>query len=271
MPMEDDKKEGEGQGTEGLHRRRRVGRKGAGQITGTEEDYGSLLNAEREEGSVCVQMGKFEAKFVSLVDRGERGGRDLQPRICHVPEGIQDRKKAQQTVDPDWRKERGRQAGSAHAPSSLQDCQNLTGQDRYGVMTRVYYKDAHAAIVVLDATRQRTTEGALRWKADLDAKVTLADGSPVPAVLLANKCDMENELTDEELENLEEENGFIASFRTSAKDNFGIDEAFRCVANKVLNTEKGGQYEVPFSNRDGNIRLSQASALHKTQSVSCCF
>ena len=47
------------------------------------------------------------------------------------------------------------------------------------------------------------------------------------------QCDMENELTDEELENLEEENGFIASFRTSAKDNFGIDEAFRCVANKV--------------------------------------
>ncbi|PAV70622.1 hypothetical protein WR25_02031 [Diploscapter pachys] len=149
--------------------------------------------------------------------------------------------------------------------------QKAKGQDRYGVMTRVYYKDAHAAIVVLDATRQRTTEGALRWKADLDAKVTLADGSPVPAVLLANKCDMENELTDEELENLEEENGFIASFRTSAKDNFGIDEAFRCVANKVLNTEKGGQYEVPFSNRDGNIRLSQASALHKTQSASCCF
>ena len=30
-----------------------MGKKRAGQITGTEEDYGSLLNAERE-GSVCV-------------------------------------------------------------------------------------------------------------------------------------------------------------------------------------------------------------------------
>ncbi|VDP39260.1 unnamed protein product [Heligmosomoides polygyrus] len=60
-------------------------------------------------------------------------------------------------------------------------------QDRYGVMTRVYYKDAHAAIVVMDATRDQSREGACRWKADLDQKLILADGSHVPAVLVVNK------------------------------------------------------------------------------------
>lgn len=55
-------------------------------------------------------------------------------------------------------------------------------------MTRVYYKDAHGALIVFDATRQATYDGALRWKADLDNKVCLANGKPVPAVLIANKA-----------------------------------------------------------------------------------
>ena len=54
-------------------------------------------------------------------------------------------------------------------------------------MTRVYYKDAHGAIILADCSRHATLEGALRWKTDLDNKVCLANGRPVPAVLLSNK------------------------------------------------------------------------------------
>ena len=52
---------------------------------------------------------------------------------------------------------------------------------------RVYYKDAHAAIVVCDCTKRDTVAGAFRWKKDLDYKLALENGEPVPAVLLANK------------------------------------------------------------------------------------
>ncbi|CAD6187545.1 unnamed protein product [Caenorhabditis auriculariae] len=126
-------------------------------------------------------------------------------------------------------------------------------QDRYGVMTRVYYKDAHAAVIVLDSTRERTWEGALRWKADLDSKVTLADGTPVPAILLANKCDVENSLTDEKLSEMQTSNDFLAAFQTSAKDNTGIDESFRMLANTAVSMETGGQYEIPYAAREGNV------------------
>ena len=54
-------------------------------------------------------------------------------------------------------------------------------------MTRVYYKEAAAALVVFDLTRAGTFDGVAKWKSDLDAKVTLADGRPVPAVLLAQQ------------------------------------------------------------------------------------
>ena len=54
-------------------------------------------------------------------------------------------------------------------------------------MTRVYYKEAVGAFVVFDATRASTFEAVQKWKNDLDSKVSLPDGSPVPCVLLGNK------------------------------------------------------------------------------------
>lgn len=63
----------------------------------------------------------------------------------------------------------------------------LTGQERFGNMTRVYYKEAVGAFIVFDANRAATFDAVMRWKNDLDAKVTLPDGSKIPCVLLANK------------------------------------------------------------------------------------
>jgi Ras-related protein Rab-7L1 len=54
-------------------------------------------------------------------------------------------------------------------------------------MTRVYYKDAHACIVMFDLTQRLTFQNTVKWKKDLDAKCTLPDGTSVPCLLLANK------------------------------------------------------------------------------------
>ena len=62
-----------------------------------------------------------------------------------------------------------------------------TGQERFGNMTRVYYKEAVGAFIVFDVTRVSTFEAVAKWKHDLDSKVQLPNGSPIPAVLLANK------------------------------------------------------------------------------------
>lgn len=62
-----------------------------------------------------------------------------------------------------------------------------TGQERFGNMTRVYYKEAVGAFIVFDVTRASTFDAVHKWKTDLDNKVQLIDGSPVPCVLLANK------------------------------------------------------------------------------------
>jgi Ras-related protein Rab-32 len=61
------------------------------------------------------------------------------------------------------------------------------GQERFGHMTRVYYKDAVGAFIVCDVTRAATFEAVSKWKKDLDQKVELPDGRLVPCVLIGNK------------------------------------------------------------------------------------
>merc|ERR1712125_14883 len=60
---------------------------------------------------------------------------------------------------------------------------DIAGQERFGNMTRVYYKEAVGAFVVFDVTRVSTFEAVQKWKSDIDAKVFLSDNRPIPVVL----------------------------------------------------------------------------------------
>lgn len=86
-------------------------------------------------------------------------------------------------------------------------------------MTRVYYKEAVGAFVVFDISRSSTFEAVLKWKSDLDSKVHLPNGSPIPAVLLANKCDQnkDSSQTPSQMDQFCKEHGFAGWFETSAK------------------------------------------------------
>jgi Ras-related protein Rab-32 len=48
---------------------------------------------------------------------------------------------------------------------------DIAGQERFGNMTRVYYKEAVGAFIVFDVTRASTFEAVHKWKHDIDSKV----------------------------------------------------------------------------------------------------
>ncbi|KAJ8671514.1 hypothetical protein QAD02_002773 [Eretmocerus hayati] len=125
----------------------------------------------------------------------------------------------------------------AHTLLSLRvKIRNATGQERFGNMTRVYYKEAVGAFIVFDVTRSTTLDAVMRWKLDLDSKVQLPDGSPLPCVLLGNKCDQPREGSVDFPHKMEEycrEWKFIQWFETSAKDNINIDEAAKFLIDEV--------------------------------------
>ncbi|KAF1380821.1 hypothetical protein PFLUV_G00167980 [Perca fluviatilis] len=115
---------------------------------------------------------------------------------------------------------------------------DIAGQERYGNMTRVYYREAVGALVVFDMTRLSTFQAVLKWKGDLDSKVALSNGTPVPAVLLGNKCDQRSLCPKlPKLENFSREYGFIGWYETSAKDNTNIDAAITCLVKSIMTVE----------------------------------
>ncbi|XP_006628180.1 ras-related protein Rab-38 [Lepisosteus oculatus] len=117
---------------------------------------------------------------------------------------------------------------------------DIAGQERFGNMTRVYYREAMGAFIVFDVTRPSTFEAVTKWKEDLDSKLTLSNGNNVATVLLANKCDQGRDvLTNNgiKMDQFCKENGFVGWFETSAKENINIDEAANCLVKHIISIE----------------------------------
>ncbi|CAO2628455.1 Ras-related protein Rab-32, partial [Lemmus lemmus] len=145
---------------------------------------------------------------------------------------------------------------------------DIAGQERFGNMTRVYYKEALGAFVVFDLSRSSTFEAVLKWKSDLDSKIHLPNGSPIPAVLLANKCDQKKESSQSpsQMDQFCKDHGFTGWFETSAKDNINIDEATRFLVEKILANQQSFPREE--SNMD-KIKLTDEPLPAKARSQCC--
>ncbi|RXG56626.1 Ras-related protein Rab-32 [Armadillidium vulgare] len=130
---------------------------------------------------------------------------------------------------------------------------DIAGQERFGNMTRVYYKQAVGAFIVFDVSNGKTFDAVTKWKNDLDSKVTLPDGSNIPAVLLANKCDQPKEGVVSNASKMDDycrERKFAGWFETSAKEDINIDEATKFLISKILNNEKEGLMVEDYVDKD---------------------
>ncbi|XP_059723466.1 ras-related protein Rab-7L1 [Haemorhous mexicanus] len=117
---------------------------------------------------------------------------------------------------------------------------DIAGQERFTSMTRLYYREASACLVLFDVTNPSTFSSSHRWKQDLDSKVVLPDGSPVPCLLLANKCDLSPwAVSREEIDRFSKENGFSGWVETSVKENKNINEAMRVLLEKMMSSSSG--------------------------------
>ncbi|KAG7200577.1 hypothetical protein KM043_001138 [Ampulex compressa] len=149
---------------------------------------------------------------------------------------------------------------------------DIAGQERFGNMTRVYYKEAVGAFIVFDVTRSATLDAVVKWKQDLDSKVQLPDGSPIPCVLLANKCDQQKEGLVNSPAKMDEyckEKNFSGWFETSAKENINIEEAARFLVNKILHNDQLMKGNDSQDQTDGERFALNQSPASSRKSCSC--
>jgi Ras-related protein Rab-32 len=123
---------------------------------------------------------------------------------------------------------------------------DVAGHERFGTMTRVYYKYAIAGIIVFDLSRPATFEAVSKWQEDVNNKVVLANEEPIPLLLLANKCDIADPKIDKEtLDEYARSHGFIGWYYTSAQDNTNIDDAMNFLVRKILDVAQSNKPRAP--------------------------
>lgn len=111
---------------------------------------------------------------------------------------------------------------------------DTAGQERYNSLAPMYYRGAHAAVVVYDISKRESFERARRWVDELHA-----NASPGIVIgLVGNKADLANERQVESSagEAYASEAGLV--FReASARTGEGVHEAFAAVAAALPRTE----------------------------------
>jgi len=141
---------------------------------------------------------------------------------------------------------------------------DIAGQERYGNLTRVYYREAVAALVVFDLARPDSFEATQKWKNDIDAKVTLPNGDPIPVVLVANKCDLVNSpLNEAFMDQYCKDHGFVSWITTSAKKDINITETINSITKHAV---ARFQPKARDDEEDEHILL-----VNEGRSYSCCW
>ena len=112
---------------------------------------------------------------------------------------------------------------------------DTAGQEKYRSITKMFYKDASAAILVYDITRE---ESFLEIKNFWFKEVKENSSEDLVVALVGNKKDLYEyeEVKKPEIEQYAKEHGAIFK-ETSAKEGTGVDEVFRLIGLKLISPE----------------------------------
>ena len=144
---------------------------------------------------------------------------------------------------------------------------DTAGQEKYRSVTKMFYKDADAAILVYDITSKNSFDGLKNYWLK---EVKDSSEKNVILVILGNKSDLfEREQVDNEEANAFAKELNALFFATSAKDSITINKLFLKIAEKYSGADSvslmnnGGENEEFRRIRRESVKLSKSSIKKK--------
>jgi small GTP-binding protein len=104
------------------------------------------------------------------------------------------------------------------------------GQERFRTLTKNYYKNAEGIMLLFDIHSIDSFQHLNNWMKSLNENF---NGSDIPLVVVASKCDLEQMITDNEIEDYSNKNN-VKIYKSSAKDNIQVEEPFLYLANEII-------------------------------------
>ena len=154
---------------------------------------------------------------------------------------------------------------------------DIAGQDRFQKLTRAYFSNARAVVIVCDVSREGTIEAVQKWKAEVDrcTAIPTAGGSHcrgsqywdpaepdsgkprLPCILLANKADLLLNAAQAfklgaTMERLCAELGFLSWYICSARTGEALQEAFASLLREVVLQDCAREMQGGGGNGDGS-------------------
>ncbi|MEX2682875.1 MAG: Rab family GTPase [Candidatus Sigynarchaeota archaeon] len=109
-------------------------------------------------------------------------------------------------------------------------CWDIAGEKKWTVMRKLYYKGATGVFMVADLSRKETFENLKTyWLEDMKQHC-----DNVPVILLANKDDLPSVVDDTYIQSIADELHAIAVYRTSAKAEKNVNDAFLALVKAML-------------------------------------
>ena len=112
------------------------------------------------------------------------------------------------------------------------------GQERFRSLSKSYFRNSDGIMLLFDISSMSSFQNLNSWFTSI--KDSGCDD--IPLVLVAAKCDLENNVADEKINQFKEQNKIILNFfKCSAKENIGIEEPFIELAKEIIKHFKNKQ------------------------------